>query len=78
MNIGIYQSYWGVGGGQRYIGVVADVLTREHRVELVHHCPDFDPSRISEPMDLDLLSQVEKVLAPIKDKTWLSGHAENN
>jgi aryl-alcohol dehydrogenase-like predicted oxidoreductase len=33
---------------------------------------------IAEPMDLDLLSQVEKVLAPIKDKTWLSGHAENN
>ncbi len=55
MKIGIYQSYWGsVGGGQRYIGVVADVLSREHQVELVHHCPNFDPARIAEPMDLDL------------------------
>lgn len=55
MNIGIYQSYWGrVGGGQRYIGVVAELLARRHRVEIVHHCPNFAPAAVAEPMELDL------------------------
>jgi glycosyltransferase involved in cell wall biosynthesis len=54
MNIGIYQAYWGpVGGGQRYIGAVATVLAKRHRVEIVHHCEDFDAGKVGEAMELD-------------------------
>jgi glycosyltransferase involved in cell wall biosynthesis len=55
VNIGIYQAYWGrVGGGQRYVGVVAERLARHHRVEIVHHCAEFDRAGIAEAMELDL------------------------
>jgi L-galactose dehydrogenase len=30
------------------------------------------------PLDQELLAQVRAILAPIKDKTWLSGRPENN
>jgi glycosyltransferase involved in cell wall biosynthesis len=54
MNIGIYQAYWGpIGGGQRYIGAVATVLAKRHRVEIVHHCEDFDAAKVGEAMELD-------------------------
>lgn len=33
---------------------------------------------ISEPIDRELLSEVQKILAPIHNKTWASGRAENN
>jgi glycosyltransferase involved in cell wall biosynthesis len=55
MKIGIYQSYWGrIGGGQRYVGVVADILARQHHVDVVHHYSDFDANKVAEPMELDL------------------------
>jgi glycosyltransferase involved in cell wall biosynthesis len=55
MRIGIYQAYWGqVGGGQRYVGVAAQVLARRHTVEIVHHCEAFDRARVAEGMDVDL------------------------
>ena len=55
MKIGIYQSYWGrVGGGQRYVGVVAQVLARHHDVEIVHYAEDFDRGAIEEALALDL------------------------
>jgi glycosyltransferase involved in cell wall biosynthesis len=69
MNVGIYQSYWGrVGGGQRYVGVVADVLARNHRVEVIHHCPDFDPTAVTEPMEVDL-SRVHFRFLPRLERT---------
>jgi glycosyltransferase involved in cell wall biosynthesis len=75
MNIGIYQAYWGrVGGGQRYVGVVADLLARHHRVEVVHHCPDFDPAGVAEPMELDL-SRVRFRYVPRRDRpAWPSAN----
>ncbi|HVT80193.1 MAG TPA: aldo/keto reductase [Phycisphaerae bacterium] len=33
---------------------------------------------ISEPMDMELAAEVQKVLAPIHNKTWPSGRPENN
>lgn len=55
MKIGIYQRYWGrLGGGQRYVGVVAEMLAREHNVEIVHHCETFDRKIIEEGLDVDL------------------------
>lgn len=75
MNIGIYQSYWGrVGGGQRYIGVVAELLARQHRVEIVHHCSNFDPAAVAEPMELDL-SRVEFRYVPHQERpAWPSSN----
>jgi glycosyltransferase involved in cell wall biosynthesis len=75
MNIGIYQAYWGrVGGGQRYVGVVADVLARTHRVEVIHHCPDFDPTHVAEPMELDL-SRVHFRYVPRQERpAWPSAN----
>ena len=74
MKIGIYQSYWGrVGGGQRYIGVVADVLARTHDVEIVHHQDGFRPEDVEEPMDVDL-SHVRFRHVPRKERPqWTGG-----
>jgi L-galactose dehydrogenase len=33
---------------------------------------------ISQPIDQELLDQVRKILAPIKDRTWKLGRSENN
>lgn len=55
MRIGIYQSYWGeVGGGQRYVAAVAEVIARRHDVEIVHHCRQFDPHATGDAIDVDL------------------------
>lgn len=55
MNIGLYQSYWGpVGGGQRYLAVVAELLSRDHQVEIIHHNEGFQPRTVEEPMQVDL------------------------
>ncbi len=73
-SIGIYQSYWGrVGGGQRYIAVVAELLARKHEVEIVHHQDGFDPARVEEPMRVDL-SQVKFRYVPRRDRpNWTGG-----
>ncbi len=33
---------------------------------------------VEEPLDRDLLKEVERLLAPIKDQTWATGRSENN
>jgi glycosyltransferase involved in cell wall biosynthesis len=75
MNIGIYQSYWGrVGGGQRYIGVVATVLAQQHSVEMVHHCQNMDVGRLAEAMELDL-SRVQFRYVPRQERpAWPSAN----
>jgi glycosyltransferase involved in cell wall biosynthesis len=73
MNIGIYQAYWGrVGGGQRYVGVVAEVLAQQHWVEVVHHCPEFDPAAVAEPMELDLSRVRFRYVPPRERPAWSS------
>ncbi|MDO4575895.1 MAG: glycosyltransferase family 4 protein [Planctomycetia bacterium] len=53
--IGIYQHYWGpMGGGQRFVGFIAQILAEQHAVEILHHDPTFDVRRFSEGMELDL------------------------
>jgi glycosyltransferase involved in cell wall biosynthesis len=67
MRVGIYQVYWGrVGGGQRYIGVVAQVLARDHPVEVVHHCAGFDRAAAEEAMDLDLSRVSFRYVPPVE------------
>ncbi|HVX84728.1 MAG TPA: aldo/keto reductase [Phycisphaerae bacterium] len=33
---------------------------------------------VDEPVDMDLLAEVQRILAPIRDRTWPSGRPENN
>ena len=71
MKIGIYQTYWGrVGGGQRYIAVVAEVLAREHDVEIVHHAEGFEPSQVEEPMQVNLSEVGFRYVPPIERPNW--------
>lgn len=73
MNIGIYQSYWGrVGGGQRYIAVVAEILARHHNVEIVHHAEQFSAADIEEPLDVDL-SRINFRYVPRRERPAWSG-----
>lgn len=75
MKIGIYQTYWGrVGGGQRYIAVVAEILAREHDVEIVHHCENFLPGSIEEPMQVDLSAVRFRYEPPIDRPNWPTRH----
>jgi glycosyltransferase involved in cell wall biosynthesis len=68
MKIGIFQKYWGrVGGGQRYVGVVAQALAQRHDVEIVHHCPGFEPAAVAEGLEVDL-SQVAFRYVPCEDR----------
>jgi glycosyltransferase involved in cell wall biosynthesis len=54
VKVGIYQYYWGgVGGAQRYVAVVAQLLARRHTVEIVHHCQSFDAARVAEGLDVN-------------------------
>jgi glycosyltransferase involved in cell wall biosynthesis len=56
MKIAVYHPYpHAVGGAQRYLGAVAATLTRGgHAVDLVHHCPGFDPAAVGEALEVDL------------------------
>lgn len=75
MKIGIYQSYWGVvGGGQRYIAVVAEFLAREHDVEIVHHCEGFTPESVEEPMQVDLSTVRFRCVPAIQRPNWPTSH----
>jgi glycosyltransferase involved in cell wall biosynthesis len=68
MNIGIYQAYWGpIGGGQRYVGSVAVSLAKQHRVEIVHHCENFDADQVGEAMELDF-SRIHFRYLPRQDR----------
>jgi glycosyltransferase involved in cell wall biosynthesis len=73
LKIGIYQSYWGaVGGGQRYVGVVAAMLGQYHQVEIIHHAKDFDRDAVEKALELDL-SEVRFRLVERRDRpSWPS------
>ncbi len=53
--VGIYQQYWGpMGGGQRFVGFIAQILSENNEVEILHHDPNFDLQKFDEGMELDL------------------------
>ena len=73
MRIGIYQVYWGrVGGGQRYIGTIAQLLAQKHQVEVVHHCDDFDRATVEEALELDLSDVAFRYVPLIERPAWLT------
>ena len=39
---------------------------------------EFNLNALRQPLDLELMSEVEAILRPIKDQSWLSGRLENN
>ncbi|CRM46375.1 MULTISPECIES: glycosyltransferase family 4 protein [Pseudomonas] len=54
MKIGIYNRYWNTfGGGENYTGSVAEILSRDHEVELISIEP-VDWSRLESRLHLDL------------------------
>lgn len=54
MKIGIYNRYWNTcGGGENYTGSVAEILSRDHEVELISIEP-VDWSRLQSRLHLDL------------------------
>lgn len=55
VKVGVYSDYWGsVGGGARFVGVLAEALAEDHDVELVHHCGHFAPTPYGEAIGVDL------------------------
>jgi len=73
LKVGIYQSYWGaVGGGQRYVGVVAAALAKCHDVEIVHHARDFDRRAVEEALELDLSAVRFRLVERRERPSWPS------
>ncbi len=63
MHIGIYNRYWNTrGGGERYIGTLAETLLRDHQVTLISEA-DLDINRLSSDLNLDL-SKAERSIWP--------------
>jgi len=75
MKIGLYIAYWGgVGGGQRFLSVVAEVLSRQHSVEIIHHCHGFDPANVEEPMQVDLSRVHFRYIPNITRPNWATNN----
>lgn len=54
MKIGIYNRYWGtMGGGEKHVGTIAEILSRDHDVELIRVTP-LDVDEFCSRMNLDL------------------------
>ena len=73
MRIGIYNRYWTTrGGAERYAGVMAEILSQEHEVELLG-CDDLELGTLEKHLGLDLsrtrfrllVPGVERDLAPV-------------
>lgn len=68
MRIGIYNRYWATrGGGERYAGVMAEVLARDHRVELLG-VDEIDLSALGDHLGLDLSRTSFRLLPPVSER----------
>ncbi|WP_082132442.1 glycosyltransferase family 4 protein [Luteimonas sp. FCS-9] len=61
MKIGIYNRYWGtMGGGEKHVGTIAEVLSREHDVDLIRVSPlDVDAFRSRMGLGLERVNWVD-------------------
>lgn len=65
MRVGIYNRHWPtLGGGERYGGGIAEVLSKEHEVELIAHDP-IDLQLLSERLRLDLSGVTVRVISSV-------------
>lgn len=68
MRIGIYNRYWSTrGGGERYAGAVAEVLSRSHRVELLGPTP-IDVQDLADHLGLDLSRSHFRLLPEVSER----------
>jgi len=66
MKIGIYQPYWGeIGGSQFYAAVLAQALSQNHSVHIVHPRRNFDRQEIEEKLQLDLSKVAFRPVPPM-------------
>lgn len=76
MKIGLYQANWGgIGGAELYVASMAEVLSRAHQVEVVHHGESrLRVEALQDAMDVDL-SRISFRRIPRSDR--LSGGGRN-
>lgn len=68
MRIGIYDRYWSTrGGGERYAGTMAEILSQEHRVELLGPEP-MVLAGLADHLGLDLSRVGFRLLPPVSER----------
>jgi len=68
MRIGIYNRYWATrGGGERYAGVMAEVLARDHRVELLG-VEEIHLGALGAHLGLELSRTTFRLLPPVSER----------
>src|SRR5437879_4544049 len=51
--VGVYTDSWGdIGGGSRFVAVLAEALAQHFNVEMVHHCESFEPDLFAEALEV--------------------------
>lgn len=68
MRIGIYNRYWSTrGGAERYAGIMAEILSRDHEVELLA-CDEIDLDDLEKHLGLDLSATRLSVVPPLVER----------
>lgn len=68
MRIGIYNRYWNTrGGGERYAGVMAEILAQRYRLELLGPEP-VDLTGLADHLGLDLSGSRFRLLPPVGER----------
>lgn len=68
MRIGIYNRYWSTrGGGERYAGAIAEILSKDHRVELLGPAP-VDLQDLAHHLGLDLSRSTFRLLPEVSER----------
>lgn len=68
MRIGIYDRYWSTrGGGERYAGTIAEILSRDHQVELLGPS-SVDLQDLSDHLGLDLSRSSFRLLPEVSER----------
>lgn len=76
MKVGVYNRYWSTaGGGERYAGTVAEVLSADHDVDLLGH-DDLAPDFLCERLGLDLSRVSVRRLEDVGDREIEAASAE--
>lgn len=76
MRIAIYDRYWATrGGGERYAGVVAEILSQDHQVELLGAEP-VHLDALGDHLGLDLSRTSFRLLPPVSERKLVPLSAE--
>lgn len=76
MRIGVYSRFWNTaGGGEVYAGTLAEILSRNHDVELVSES-DIDVDRLRDRLRLELGSLPHRVVGDVDDAAFGRGTAD--